>query len=359
MMEVIYEVLHKEDLIRQEILRVINLIRNAKSKEELRMIYRIFVYKKNLKDSLKYDDENKYYEYLAMPEEIDPRKIQPKFIVASTKKERRLFRYLTYYWSFPLSEGVGRRLKILVMDEQNNKVIGLIGLKDPVIGLEIRDKHIGWSKKVKNEYLIHVFDAHILGAVPPYNIILGGKLVASLLQSQELQELIKKKYTFRHGFPIVLYTTTAIYGKSTMLTGTNWIYLGDTKGCSTFHLDYKKLRAFLGNTEEVRKYKFGDGPNYPLRLARIVSKKLGMDITNVGIKRGFYIMPLTSNYKEVLNGKEKPFFDLLFNMEKISDYVKEKFIIPRVRRVKMLPPPKVSELMEEVKVYASIKKIPI
>jgi hypothetical protein len=46
-------------------------------------------------------------------------------------------------------------------------------------------------------------------------------------------------------------------------------------------------------------------------------------------------------------------------MEKISDYVKEKFIIPRVRRVKMLPPPKVSELMEEVKVYASIKKIPI
>ncbi|MGC9107843.1 MAG: Druantia anti-phage system protein DruA, partial [Infirmifilum sp.] len=266
---------------------------------------------------------------------------------------------LTYYWSFPVSEGVGRRLKILVVDEQNDKVMGIIGLKDPVIALTIRDRHIGWTVEEKNEYLIHVFDAHILGALPPYNTIFGGKLVASLLQSLELHDIISERYEFRHGFSIVLYTTTTVYGKSLMLTGTNWIYLGDTTGHSTFHLDYRKLRELLNGVEDAKKYKFGQGPNYPLRLARLASKKLGIDVTDVGTKRGFYILPLTSNYKAVLKGKERPLFDLLTPMQEISDYVKEKMVIPRAKRVKMKRPVRVSELMEEVRAYIDIKKIPL
>ena len=347
------EAVSEEELLKQEILSIINIIRNARSKEELQRIYRVFVYKRYIND--KVDDE--YYEYLAKPEEIDPRKIQPKLKVASSRKERKLFKYLTYYWSFPVSEGMGRRVKVLVFDEQNDKVIGLIGLKDPVIGLRLRDKHIGWDTKTKNEYLIHVMDAHILGALPPYNAIFGGKLIASLLQSEELHEIISKRYKFRHGFPIVLYTTTTVYGKSLMLKGTNWIYLGKTRGITTFHLDYSKIRALLG--PEAKRYKFGQGPNYPLRLARLLSKRLGFDVTNVGVKRGFYILPLTSNYKEVLNGKEMPGFDLLKPIQQIANYVKEKFIIPRSGRVKLKPAPKVSEIMEEVRAYISLKKIPV
>jgi hypothetical protein len=349
----------EEEQIKQEILDIIGLVKNAESKEELQRIYKVFVYKRYIKDSISRYNEDEYYEYLAKPEEIDPSKIQPKLVVVSSKKERRLFRYLTYYWSFPVSEGVGRRLKILVMDEQNGKIIGIIGLKDPVIGLRIRDEHIGWNVKIKNEYLIHVFDAHILGALPPYNTIFGGKLIASLLQSRELHDIVSKKYKFRHGFPVVMYTTTTVYGRSLMLTDTNWIYLGDTKGYSTFHLDYQKLRELLRGDGGAKKYKFDDGPNYPLRLARLASKRLGIDITNVGAKRGFYILPLTSNYKAVLNGKEYPLFDLIMSSHTITDYVKEKMIIPRAKRVKMKRAPRVSELMEDVKTYINTKKISI
>ena len=334
-----------EEALKHEILRIINMVRNAKTKEDLRKIYMAFVYKKYIND----DVDEKYYEYVARPEEIDPRKIMPKLVVVSTKKERELFKYLSYYWSFPVSEGIGRRIKILVFDEQNGKVIGLIGLKDPVIALGPRDRHIGWDEETKIEYLNHVMDVHVLGAIPPYNALLGGKLIACLLRSRELNEIIARKFTFKHGFPVVLYTTITVYGKSTMLSGTEWLYIGETKGTSTFHLDYAKLRELVG--EDGKKYKFEHGPNYPLRLAKLVSKRLGFDITKVGIKRGIYVLPLSSNYRDVLNGRALPAFDLVVPLNNIACSIKERYIIPRSNRVGVTRAPRVSELMEIAKEY--------
>ncbi|MGC9107824.1 MAG: hypothetical protein ACP5IE_06520, partial [Infirmifilum sp.] len=76
------EVIEKDDLIKQEILQIINLIKTTNNKEELKRIYRVFVYKKYIRDSLSLEDEDKYYEHLAQPEEIDPVKIQPRLVVA-------------------------------------------------------------------------------------------------------------------------------------------------------------------------------------------------------------------------------------------------------------------------------------
>ena len=337
----------EEESLKREILLSIDAIRRAKTKEDLRKVYMAFVYKKYINDHV----DEKYYEFVARPEEIDPRKISPRLVVVSTKSERELFKYLSYYWSFPVSEGIGRRIKILVFDDQNGKVIGLIGLKDPVIALSPRDRHIGWDEKTKIEFLSHVMDAHVLGAIPPYNVLLGGKLVACLLRSRELNEIIAKKFTFKHGFPIVLYTTTSVYGKSTMLSGTEWKYVGETKGTSTFHLDYAKLRELVG--DEGKKYKFEHGPNYPLRLAKLVSKRLGFDVTKVGIKRGVYVLPLSSNYRDVLNGKALPTFDLVVPLDKIVEVMKERYIIPRSNRVKLTRAPNISELMKMAKEYYS------
>ena len=331
-------------VLKWRILNVINAVRSAKSKDELRKIYSFFVYRRWLTDKNVRLAEDEYYSYLADPSEIDPKKISPKFVIADTRKLRRLFRYLTYYWSFPVSEGVGRRVKILVFDEQNNKVIGLIGLKDPVIGLSARDRHIGWDAKTKNEYLIHVMDANVLGAVPPYNKLLGGKLVASLLRSEELKRIIDNKYAFRHGFGVVLFTTIAVYGKSVMLEGTDWVFAGYTKGHSTFHLDFNELRQALGIGN------LGFGANYSMRLARMASKAFGFDVTNLGAKRAIYLLPLTSNYREVLNGKGKPLYDLNNPAAVIAERNKDEYIIPRSARIRLSRPPKVSELMKEYEV---------
>ena len=36
--------------------------------------------------------------------------------------------------------------------------------------------------------MVDMMDAYVLGAVPPYNMLLGGKLVASLVRSRDIYD---------------------------------------------------------------------------------------------------------------------------------------------------------------------------
>ena len=72
-------------------------------------------------------------------------------------------------WSVPVSNGFGRRLRYLVWDESNGKLMGLIAIGDPVFNLAARDKLIGWTSKDRNSRLVNIMDAYVLGAIPPYN----------------------------------------------------------------------------------------------------------------------------------------------------------------------------------------------
>ncbi|HIE31122.1 MAG TPA: DUF4338 domain-containing protein, partial [Methanosarcinales archaeon] len=164
--------------------------------------------------------EEKIFDFFANGEDIDVNSISPKLIeVQKTLWHRDLFRYVTYLWSIPVSQGYGRRMRYLVMDSSNNKLIGIFGLSDPVIGLKTRDDWIGWSKDQKEDRLWHILDAYILGAVPPYNILLGGKIVAALLTCNEVRHDFRRKYENRKavisgkkrkGHLVLVTTNTAI-----------------------------------------------------------------------------------------------------------------------------------------------------
>ena len=54
--------------------------------------------------------------------------------------------------------------------------------------LRARDKWIGWTSEDKKHRLYHVMDAYVLGAVPPYSALLGGKLIALLTLSNEVRQ---------------------------------------------------------------------------------------------------------------------------------------------------------------------------
>src|SRR5207253_9552006 len=56
------------------------------------------------------------------PDRISPRLIQ----VQSDSREALLFRYAKLHWSVPVSAGYGRRVRFLVVDEQNEKLIGVL-----------------------------------------------------------------------------------------------------------------------------------------------------------------------------------------------------------------------------------------
>ena len=86
-------------------------------------------------------------------------------------------------------------MRYLVWDKNNGKLIGIIGLTDPVFNLTPRDAWVGWDASERRERLVHTMDAFVLGALPPYSRILGGKLVALLATSSEVVKHFRAKYS--------------------------------------------------------------------------------------------------------------------------------------------------------------------
>jgi hypothetical protein len=65
---------------------------------------------------------------------------------------------------FMVSAGFGRRLRYLVWDKGHNKLLGIIGLGDPVFNLKARDDVINWNVKDRGRHLVNVLDARGRGS---------------------------------------------------------------------------------------------------------------------------------------------------------------------------------------------------
>ena len=138
-----------------------------------------YILNKNRDFILKHD--SKYLDkYIINGRSLDVKDIHPTLIQVKDKDQSELFRWIKMHWSIPISAGYGRRLRYIVKDQINGAIIGIIGLADPVYALGDRDRYIGWSPEQRKKSLKHIMDAFVLGAVPPYSMVLGGKLVASL-----------------------------------------------------------------------------------------------------------------------------------------------------------------------------------
>ncbi len=312
--------------------------------------------------------EEKVFNYFANGDDIDISSISPKLVnVQDNRRNQDLFRYATYLWSIPVSQGYGRRMRYLVMDSSNNKLIGIIGLTDPVIGLKARDDWIGWTRNQKEDRLWHTLDSYVLGAVPPYNLLLGGKVVAALLTSNEIRNDFRKKYENKKAVisgkkrkgHLVLVTTNTALGKSSMLSRLYyapgeynektdvknrrelWNHVGWTSGYGHFHLNSGLADEMIDYLHEVNdpiieKNRFGQGPQWKMRVIRNCLQRInlnGNDLLYHGIKRGFYGAPLTRNFKEYLCGKTNKVDYYDQTADDISTYIKDRYIIPRANRV--------------------------
>jgi len=85
---------------------------------------------------------------------------------------------------------LGRRMRFLVRDRSNGILIGLLALASPVLNLSARDNWIGWTVRDREARLVNVMDAFVIGAVPPYSELLGGKLVVSDRMSRSERGLL-------------------------------------------------------------------------------------------------------------------------------------------------------------------------
>ena len=157
--------------------------------------------------------------------DVDPSAIDPELVVIrSGTANADLFRLSTLLWSTPVSSGFGRRMRYIVRDRQNGKLIGIFAIGDPVFNLRARDDWIGWKQNDRRERLAFVMDAYVVGSVPPYNQLLGGKLIASLIGSSDVCQDFYEKYRESRGIigkrkknaQLTLVTVTSALGRSSM-----------------------------------------------------------------------------------------------------------------------------------------------
>ena len=303
----------------------------------------------------------RFMEEIANGDEVDPKRIHPKLIpVRSGTHDGDLFRFATLMWSIPVSQGYGRRLRYLVKDGVNGKLIGLFALGDPVFNLRVRDEWIGWNQAERRERLVNLMDAYVVGAMPPYSKLLGGKLVTSLMASKEVADDFEERYGDRVGLisnrrkraRLALITVTSALGRSSIYnrlklredaTGSHILRLaklGATVGYGHFQIAddmFARLRQVLREDGHsyVYGYKFGNGPNWRIRVVREGLKTIGLSsdaILKHGINREVYAMPIASNALDFLSGRDKePIFDLR-TVEEISVLALDRWIIPRGER---------------------------
>lgn len=291
--------------------------------------------------------------YFASGSDIDPAKIDPYPVVVHTDAHAALFRIASLWWSIPVSQGYGRRFRILVFDRSNGKLFGLLALTDPVFNLRMRDTWVGWDVRARERMLAHVMDACVLGAVPPYNSLLGAKFVSLLAASDFVRKVFMRRYQDKRSViakrkfdgRLALVTTTSALGSSSILNRLRhgsvevFRHVGFTEGYGHFHLangTFEKIRSYLKNCQdrEAQRYKFGSGPNYRIRVVRHALAHLDLppNLLRHGIRRGVYVAPLARNTAAFLNGTAKK---LLWYHRPLPDIVnlwRERWLLPRAAR---------------------------
>lgn len=293
--------------------------------------------------------------YIANGNEIIPENIVPELILVRPRtKHELLFRYAALHWSIPISSGYGRRMRFLLMDKSNGKLIGIFALGDPVFGLKARDNWIGWDREKRRQKLYHVMDAYVLGAVPPYSNLLGGKLVALSTLSNEVRKHFRKRYEGnkpligkkRKPPVLAMITTTSALGKSSIYNRikangtTYWHNIGFTQGSGEFHFSngiYNDLRAFVVHhcNPTMRHKSWGSGfrNKREIVIKCLEVLELPRTFASHGIPREIFAAPLGKKALEYLQGESKQVQFHDWSLAVLFDKFRDRWLLPRAERV--------------------------
>lgn len=236
------------------------------------------------------------------------------------------------------------------MDEHNGKLIGVIGLGDPVFNLAVRDRWIGWDRETQARRLRNVMDAFILGAVPPYSLLLGGKLVAMLVGTTEVRKAFYRKYRSQTSLinqeesdgKLALVTTMSALGRSSIYNrlrlGDRTLFhrLGFSQGSGEFHFSNGLYGAIFDYTDRyctptAKKVSWGTG----FRNRREVIKKclamikLPSDLIYHGICREVFAVPFAKNSREFLRAEHSRLKWYDATAESVFEGFKDRWLLQR------------------------------
>lgn len=276
-------------------------------------------------------------------EKIDPQIIEVK---VGTKFEK-IFRWWNLvWWSLPYERAYGRQMRLIVWDKYHNAPIGLIGLQSPILSWSVRDEYLGIDAKGRDFWVNQSMSAQRLGALPPYNYILGGKLVASLMTASVLAKKIEDKYAYKKTIlknrslpsrPLFI-TTTGAYGKSSVYNRLKFNdqliakFIGYTKGSGSFHIPdslYEDFITYLEKKEYDVRRGYGSGPSKKVRIINEAMDYLGFSKGSThGVKRAVYLFPLVKNLQEVIQKNKRP-IRIIRKIGELTNYWRQRWALPR------------------------------
>ena len=230
----------------------------------------------------------------------------------------------TFISTMKNNSNIGRNLNFFVKDAKSSKYLGVICISSDFLDLTPRDTVIGWPRELKTQggMINHTAIGSTIVPFQPlgYNYV-GGKLLALLCLSDEVQNLWKKQY----GDTLIGVTTTSLYGK-TKLNGLSqydnldhWQKMGFTAGSVSFEpgRDTRYLIREWLKAKHSRKYfewyvakKPSGQPHkrdHKNRSLAFTYTKLGVpkEIIRTDHARGIYFSPLYNNSYEFLRGEIK------------------------------------------------------
>ena len=195
-------------------------------------------------------------------------------------------------------------------------------------------------------------DAFVLGSVPPYSHILGGKLVASLLMSPKIRIDFSKQYKGKKSLisgeifdgKLAAITTASALGKSSVYDriningGSKFLHVGWSKGSGEFQflngLYQQIYELALPTLKWTKNPLWGKGS----RNRRVVIQE-GLRILNLpanliyhNVPRELFLVPLGSRTFSFLRNETKLIGYFSITQDEIVEYAFKRWIIPRSER---------------------------
>jgi hypothetical protein len=237
------------------------------------------------------------------------------------------------------------------------------------------------TRMVKAEHVgIDMLDITVCGALAPYNLLLGGKLVCMLLCSPEVTQYYSKRYARQVSIiasackgksvirkpNLVLICTTSLYGvgssqynrvkipleKAGGREGEEILFenLGHSYGFGTYHFSKETIKigsviiSRRTNSRPVNSI-FGEGVNPLMRKIREALDVVGLqsdELLQHGNRRVTYGVRLARNYRAVLTGFDKrpsyliPQSNACHHSAEIADHWRRRWLSPRTGRAGIL-----------------------
>jgi hypothetical protein len=229
-------------------------------------------------------------------------------------------------------------------------------------------------QEVRNAGLAsQVADLSVCGAVAPYNVLLGGKLVALAMASREAQTIWRQRYSdqisiissqmagrpIRRSAELCIVTTTSLYGSGSsqynrlrlrrkdhpgLSRDLIWRELDRTAGFGTVHLSNETVQLLRTLSEVEHRARrinnrFGEGTSPRLRQVREGLEVLGIESGEVlhhATPRLLYACELTPDARARLMGMRTSDPAPAPALAAIAEGWRRRWLLPRTRRAEVL-----------------------